>query len=315
MNMKRLALGFAVVMMGCAKKPAEKAAANAGSSAPASAGSGSAAGSSTGSMAASQHNAVAPGMGSAAQSQLSPAARAIDDFDRAFAPIVKLDGGARVRALCTHIKTLEDRSTALVRVSPAGVSDWDDAARSLAGLVGDIGHGCKQIPQKAYASDQALEDGDVASVGDMAGSLHDAFKQLAALVPDAKPIDTHAGDALLPADAPAAPVDVSKVRAALSALDVQVVKLAAAAKHAKTRAEACNGLHALGGLLEGLSAPGVADGPPNAEDWSGSVSNLAMSIGNLDMSCGTDSTSKPAEIADHLEALHESVGRMLEMCK
>ena len=211
------------------------------------------------------------------------------------------------------------RFTALLHAAPAGADAkiWNDRAREVIAFVGEVAHACGQIPQKAFATDQALVDGDIGSTDTQVDALHKSFAELVALVPGAKPIDSHAADPLPPADPPPVPVSLDKLRAALHALDDVAVKLAATATKAKSRADACKGVAQLTSLTAALGADDLAAGPPNGEDWSGHhAGNLSMTIGNIsDIECAADSTEAAKDIATSFDSLHEHLGKMLAMCK
>ena len=289
----------------CKSKAAEDGARSAAGS-----GSGSASTASAGSgSAAAAGSATAP-------ARRSASARGLEDFDRAFAPIAKLSGGAQLRALCTHRRVLDEKSVPLVTSGPTGSASWDEDARALVGIVGAISHGCDQIPKKAFASDEALVENDLGSAGELVKPLHEAFAKLIASVPDARPIDAHAGDPLPPADPPEAAVDLGHLRAALHMLDDAAVKLAASAKRAKSREQACKGVEELQPLISALGAPDIIAGPPNADDWSGHLGNLAMVFGDIvGAQCSASATEPVAGIADRFDTFHQRVGALLAMCK
>lgn len=142
------------------------------------------------------------GSGSAAggHGERSEAARTLEGFDRVFAPIWKLEGGAHIRAKCAHTKQLEARLHDLPSEIPGSKSqDWVTARDDLAVLVGELGLHCEQIPKTAFKSDDEL--GHMGGYfPDTGAMLREAYSRLVAVVPDASPVGAHAGDPMPAAD-------------------------------------------------------------------------------------------------------------------
>jgi len=323
--MKALALAL-VVVSGCSKKPAAEAGPGSGSVGPP----GSASASSTGSAAAGSATpgatsgaAATPGAPSSPGSaERSAAALALEDFDRVYAPITKLTGAARIRAVCTNAKLLSQKAHALPDApSASAAAAWDEAERQLAQRVDELEHICLQISRAAFGKDDELATHD----GDFPDSdghlLHNAYARLVALVPDAAPVGTHADDPLPAADPSGTPgnpdgaVKLERMRAALRALDTEVTKLAAGTKNAKSRAGACKGAPKLQQLYQALRTSILADSPPTANDWAGHVANLGMQIDDMvENKCGADSHAGVEDLQSRYDVLHGHLGEMLKMC-
>lgn len=310
MRLFTLGFGCVLALAGCSKQT------SGGGSTPTASGTGGA-GSST--MATGHGSGSAASLSADASTQVpaphqSPAAQALDGFDRAFAPLWKLDKVARVRETCTRVGLLRREATALVGVPApnSAADDWKDGSQQLVALVDQVTRSCRDVPKSAFNAAALTEETSI--VNSAIGDLHGAFSSLFALVPNAKPIDAHAGDPLPATDA-AHPVNLDHLRAALDVLESAANKLAKHAHGATSRADACKGSDQLDPLFQALSADDVVAGPPKAESWTSELQTLSAELQSVSMACGPDSKATADAVASRLDTVRAQISKMLDAAK
>lgn len=199
--MKHVLFGLMLVV-GCHKKEA--------SSGGGSAGSGDVIGSAVtsgtptvsataGSAKASNSMGGSAGVGSATAGVAGPQAAAVDALDRWIAPIYKLAGSDRYRAICHAANTIRVKADELRVMSPPSGVDaqaWTDANETFAGDVAGVGMCCQDLAdyEKGSAALKEVADGQH---DECLKPLPVSFAALAKLVPGAPTPGTHANDPVM----------------------------------------------------------------------------------------------------------------------
>jgi hypothetical protein len=224
----------------------------------------------------------------------SEASKSVEDFDRWLAPIWKLPGSDRLAPLCTSLKTLQGKAAAIQQLpAPAGAAAdrWRDETARLATTMGTL--------------DLCCSTHDETCIND----VHEVLAAVIALVPGARPIDSHKDDPVMAsagaAGGMAAPADAGKARAAAHTAEAALA--AAVASKATAPAALCKaGYDAVEAVETALNAPGLAVPAAAEAAWRDQLGALLMNAGAFDgQYCAPGKPADAAAIKDALVALHD----------
>jgi hypothetical protein len=243
--------------------------------------------------------ANAAGANAAGAVASSDASKAVDDFDRWLAPIWKLSTNDRLAPLCKSLKTLQAKASTMQKLpapAAAAADRWKDETTRLSTTMGTL--------------DLCCSTHDETCIND----VHEVFAAVVALVPGARPIDSHKDDPVMSDAAGAAgttaPANASKARAAAHAAEVALA--AAVASRASAPEALCQAGHgAVQATETALNAPGL-EVPAAAEAaWRDQLGALLMNAGAFDgQFCNPAKRADAAAIKDALSDLHDKAKQL-----